>query len=111
MASSDNSQGVSPRIELAHEPSVRLGRLLVEPGLRRVVRDDGQEEFLEPRVMQLFVAFLRAEGRILSRDELIVSCWEGRIVGDDAINRTLSRLRRVAEGLGESMFKIETIAR
>ncbi len=94
------------RIELAHQQPVRLGALLVEPGLRRVVRDDGAEEFLEPRVMQLFVAFLGANGRILSRDELIQCCWEGRIVGDDAINRTLSRLRRLAEGLYQSSVTV-----
>lgn len=99
------------RISLARGAEVRLGRLRVLPGLRQVVRDDGASEVLEPRVMQVLVALACAEGAILTRDDLTWSCWEGRIVGEDAINRVISRLRRVAEGIGEGSFRIETITK
>jgi DNA-binding winged helix-turn-helix (wHTH) protein len=99
------------RICLAGEPSRRLGPLTIEPALRRVAHDDGREEFVEPRVMQVLVALLRADGATLSRDALVFACWDGRIVGDDAINRVLSRLRRIAEGIGENSFRIETLTR
>ena len=36
-------------------------------------------------------------GAIVTRDELTMSCWDGRVVGEDAINRILSRLRTVAQ--------------
>jgi DNA-binding winged helix-turn-helix (wHTH) protein/Flp pilus assembly protein TadD/TolB-like protein len=99
------------RISLAGEASRRLGPLTIEPALRRVAHDDGREEFVEPRVMQVLLALLRADGSTLSRDELVFACWDGRIVGDDAINRVLSRLRRIAEGIGEGSFRIETLTR
>lgn len=99
------------RIDLAHEAPFRLGTLEVRPALRQLARDDGSEEVLEPRVMQVLVALARAEGAIISRDDLIRSCWEGRVVGEDAINRVVSRLRRAAEGIGQGGFRIETITK
>lgn len=99
------------RIDLAHEAPFRLGTLEVRPALRQLARDDGSEEVLEPRVMQVLVALARAEGAIVSRDDLTRSCWEGRVVGEDAINRVVSRLRRAAEGIGQGSFRIETITK
>lgn len=102
---------LSPRIDLAHEPELRLGRLTVDPPLRQVRRDDGASEVVEPRVMQVLVALMRADGAIVSRDDLTRCCWDGRIVGDDAINRVLSRLRRLADGIGAGEFRIETVTK
>ncbi|WP_375426993.1 winged helix-turn-helix domain-containing protein [uncultured Sphingomonas sp.] len=99
------------RIDLAHTPGFRLARLAVTPALRQVVRDDGASEVVEPRVMQVLVALVEADGAIVSRDDLSQCCWEGRVVGDDAINRVISRLRRLAEGLGEASFRIETVTK
>jgi hypothetical protein len=61
--------------------------------------------------MQVFVALARANGRILSRDDLVEICWAGRIVGEDAINRSLSRLRGVFLALNATGFAIETITK
>ena len=99
------------RIDLAHQAPFRLGALEVRPALRQLARDDGSEEVLEPRVMQVLVALARADGAIVSRDDLTRSCWEGRVVGEDAINRVVSRLRRAAEGIGQGAFRIETITK
>ncbi len=99
------------RIDLAHEASFAIGRLTVRPSTREVARDDGVVEVLEPRVMQVLVALRRAGGGIVSRDDLTRSCWEGRVVGEDAINRVISRLRRTAAGIGESAFRVETVTK
>jgi DNA-binding winged helix-turn-helix (wHTH) protein len=99
------------RIELAQEPDFRLGVLQVRPGLRQVRDDAGAEEVVEPRIMQVLVALARAEGAILTRDALTDRCWDGRVVGEDAINRVMSRLRRLAHGIGRDSFAVETITR
>lgn len=99
------------RVDLAHVPAFTLGRLSVRPAVHQVVRDDGAEEVLQHRVMQVMVALARADGGIVTRDELTMSCWDGRVVGEDAINRILSRLRSVATGIGAGSFRIETITR
>jgi tetratricopeptide (TPR) repeat protein len=40
---------------------------------------------------------------------LIECCWEGRIVGEDAINRVIARLRQLAAAIGADSFQVETI--
>jgi tetratricopeptide (TPR) repeat protein len=82
----------------------------VFPSTRELKRGDTTET-LEPRVMQVLVALSRAQGAVVSRDDLIASCWDGRIVGDNAIQRTISRLRDVAEGIGSSCFRLETVSK
>jgi adenylate cyclase len=99
------------RIDLGREPALTIGALTIEPASRRVAHDDGREETLEPRVMQVLVALLRADGRVLSRDELLGRCWPNVLVGDDALNRVMGRLRRLAGGIGAEAFKIETITK
>lgn len=98
-------------IDLADELPFQLGVLAVAPALREVTGVQGERQSLEPRVMQVLVALARAEGTIVSRDELIRLCWRGTIVGEDAINRTISLLRRISEGIGRESFRIETIPR
>jgi Tol biopolymer transport system component/DNA-binding winged helix-turn-helix (wHTH) protein len=99
-----------PVIDLAHEADFRLGSLLISPSTREVARGD-LREMLEPRVMQVLVALYRAGGEVVSRDDLITRCWEGRVVGEDAINRAIGRLRRLSEVDHEASFVIETIPR
>jgi TolB-like protein len=106
----DGGQGRA-RIRLADEGRLRLGALTIEPALRRVARDDGRAEIVEPRVMQVLVALVRAEGRIVSRDELLTSCWHGVVVGEDAITRVMGRLRRLMDGIGQGAFKLETVTK
>lgn len=96
------------RIRLANELPFLLGELRVYPATRQV-EIGGRKGTLEPRVMQVLVALARAEGSVVSRDELIETCWNGRIVGEDAIHRVLFRLRGVASGIGGGNFSIETI--
>jgi DNA-binding winged helix-turn-helix (wHTH) protein len=66
---------------------------------------------LEHRVIQVLVALAKAAGGILTRDELTMQCWDGRVVGEDAINRVMSRLRKAAHGIGAGSFDIETISK
>ena len=97
------------RVELAHEPDFVLGGIEVRPSLRELA-GEGRQETIDPRVMQVLVALTRAKGRAVSRDDLIESCWDGVIVGDDAINRCINRLRKAGEASGNA-FSIETIPR
>ena len=105
----DDPKEVAP-IVLAHSPAFRLGTVEVRPSTREIVGPDGAE-IVEPRVMQVLVALTSAGGAILSRDDLIQACWEGRIVSENAIDRVISRLRRLAEGVAGGSFRIETITK
>src|SRR5215469_4901550 len=97
-------------IDLSREGDFSLGALQISPSTREVVRN-GQRETLEPKATQVLVALHQAMGRVVSRDELIARCWDGRIVGEDAINRVIWRLRRLSEADDGANFTIETIAK
>lgn len=100
----------APRIVLAHEADFVLGALRVSPSCLEVVRS-GFNQSLEPRVMQVLVALYQARGAVLSREDLIARCWNGRIVGEDAINRAIGQLRRLSRTICGASFVIETIPR
>jgi DNA-binding winged helix-turn-helix (wHTH) protein len=97
-------------IRLADVGPFRLGELRVQPATRQLFRGDSSE-ILEPRVMQVLVALAQANGAVISRDELIERCWGGVVVGENAIQRVISRLRQVAATLGNGCFQLETITK
>lgn len=100
---------VPGRVMLAREPAFALGTLIISPSTREII--NGTERYtIEPRVMQLLVLLSRARGGVLTRDELIDACWDGRIVGDDAINHAIGKLRQIGIERGGA-FRIETIPR
>jgi TolB-like protein/DNA-binding winged helix-turn-helix (wHTH) protein/tetratricopeptide (TPR) repeat protein len=101
--------GTIARVDLAHELDFALGKIEVRPSLRELA-GEGFQETIDRRVMQVLVALARANGKVVSRDDLIESCWDGVIVGDEAINRCISRLRKAAEASGGA-FSIETLSR
>jgi len=97
-------------VDLAREPDFALGALRVSPSLRRV-SCNGREEAVQPRVMQVFVSLSRARGGVVSREELIETCWDGVVVGDDSITHAIAKLRQLADFGGAQAFDIETIPR
>ena len=104
-----DAEGLRQPVELAASARFELGRLAVDPALRQIAYPDGEQERLEPRVMEALVALHRAGGAVLSRDDLMAACWRGTVVGEDAVQRVIQRLRKVASRSGE--FQIETISK
>src|SRR3569623_1223516 len=97
-------------MDLAREPEFELGGLLIKPAELSVVRNEDRRQ-LQPRVMQLLVALAKAEQAVVSRDSLVEQCWDGRVVGDDALNRCIVALRHLAASFDPAPFQIETIPR
>jgi len=86
----------------------KVGRATVDPVSRDATWPDGQER-LQPQTMKVLIALLSRRGEVVTRDELVQLCWDGRIVGDDVINRSILLLRHFAEHAGG--FEIETVSR
>lgn len=97
-------------MNLAREPRFRLGGIDVRPATREVIHAGGRD-VLEPRVMSVLIALAQARGEVVTRDDLTQACWEGRAVSDDAINRVISRIRRVSDLTGGADFTLETITK
>jgi DNA-binding winged helix-turn-helix (wHTH) protein/tetratricopeptide (TPR) repeat protein len=96
--------------DLSKAEPFALGPLSVDPPARRVGAG-ARSEMLEPRVMRVLVALGETPGKVLSRDDLIELCWDGRIVSDKAITRATSLLRHAIEDLSGGAVRLETIAR
>ncbi len=101
---------LSDAIDLAKVEPFHLGVLEILP-LTRQVRCGDRSVTLEPRVMLVLVALAQAKGDVLTRDELIDLCWNGVIVGENAIQRAISRIRELAVSLGGGSIELETITK
>ena len=109
MADSGPGLAIGP-ISLAEIPEFGLGGMRVRPA-ELTVAINGETRELQPRVMQVLIALAEARPAVLSRERLAERCWDGRIVGDDALNRCIVALRHIAKEFSPEPFAIETIAR
>lgn len=95
-------------IELYKEADFEIAGLLVRPSLTRV-EAGGKVVRLEPKIMKVLLVLWRAGGSVVSRDDLINEVWEGQIVTDDAVTRTISRLRKLFKKDFPCGVEIETV--
>lgn len=86
----------------------RLCGWRVQPALNRLMKD-GAEVRLEPRVMQVLACLLATDGEPVTRDALMQSVWGHEYVTEDALNRTVSKLRRLITDELKCAAEIETI--
>lgn len=101
---SDNWQ----TINLARAADFQLASVFVRPSSGSI-EANGKSLRVEPKVMEMLIALARSPRQTLSRDQLITQCWSNRIVSDDAVTRTLGKVRQIAALIDPPAFKIETI--
>ena len=95
-------------LELAGREPFRLGNAAIDP-LSREARWTGGEERLQPQTLKVLIVLASRREQVVTREELAELCWDGRIVGDDVINRSVSLARHVAARAGG--FSIQTVPR
>lgn len=95
-------------IDLTKARPFRLGKVQIDPASCEAVWP-GACESVQPRVMHVLVALNEQRGQVVSHGDLILACWGGRIVGEDAIQRCIAKLRQL--GHRAAAFEIETIPR
>src|SRR5688500_15267555 len=98
--------GPALAIDLESEPPFRVGSATLDPVSREPSYAAGQES-LHPQTPKVLVVLARRRNQVVTRSELVDCCWDGRIVGDDVINRCISLLRDFATRAGG--FAIETV--
>lgn len=105
----DAPAAASPlEIDLTAEAPFRVGRASVDP-VSREARFDETNERIQPQNLKVLIALARGRGRVVTREQLVDQCWDGRFVGEDVINRAISTLRQFAERA--EGFRIETVPR
>lgn len=88
----------------------RVGAWRVDRGTCALHGPDGEQR-VEPKVMDLLCLLADHPGQVLSRERIMAALWPGQIVGDDALARTLSKLRQALGDDAKSPRYIETIAK
>lgn len=83
---------------------------LVDPGAHEISRA-GTTVRLEPRVMRLLVALAARAGSTVTRDELRRSVWDGEHVEPNALNRSVSQLRKALGDDARDPRVVKTIPR
>lgn len=101
---------LSPPVSLAERSDLRIGPLKISPSTRTIVGLGGRQ-VVEPRIMQVLLTLVDADGRVVSRERLFQSCWGGLNVGEDSLNRAIAELRRVIRHLGGGELIVETVPR
>ena len=64
---------------------------------------------VEPRAFSLLVHMVENQGRLVEKDELIASVWDGRIVSDAAISTAIKAARRAIGDDGSEPTWIKTV--
>ncbi len=73
------------------------------------ITTDGQVSKVEPRLMAVLSYFIDHPSELISRDRLIEQVWQGAVVSDNAVNRTITQLRKQLGDSAQNPQIIETI--
>ena len=85
-----------------------LNGWLAQPDLNAFTRYDRTVR-VEPKVMDICVRLAQSPGVVVSKRELLDSVWPDAAVGEDALTRAISELRRALEDDARTPEVIETI--
>ena len=69
---------------------------------RRELRRNGSLVSIEPRVFDLLAHVIENRARVVSRDDLLASVWDGRVVSESAQTTCINAARRAIADSGEA---------
>ena len=78
---------------------------------RREIRHGTAVVPVEPQVFDLLEHLIRHRDRVVSKDDLIASIWQGRIISESAISTQINAARCAIADSGEKQRLIKTIPR
>ncbi len=92
----------------AEQQSFYLDDWFIEPAQCCIVREE-ESVHLEPKVMDLLVAFVQSPDHVHSRDELLETVWSGMVVSDEALTNAIIKLRKALQDSARNPRYIETL--
>ena len=78
---------------------------------RRELRRGAEQIALEPQVFDLLVYLVQNRDRVVSKDDVIASVWQGRIISESTLTSRINAARRAVGDNGEDQHLIRTIPR
>lgn len=70
---------------------------------------DGQKQDVEPQVFAVLQTLIENRHRVVTKDELINTVWQGRIMSDAAISSRIKSARKAIGDSGRAQEKIKTV--
>ena len=95
-------------MEQPQHASYRIGDWLFRSELNQLERD-GEVVRLEPRVGDLLGFFAQSADQVVSREQIMEAIWPNVVVGDEAINNAVNKLRRALGDDRQQPDYIETL--
>jgi TolB-like protein/DNA-binding winged helix-turn-helix (wHTH) protein len=86
----------------------RFSEFEIDPN-RQEVRRAGESVHIEPQVFDLLVHLVRNRDRIVSKDELIETIWNGRVISEAALSSRINGARRALGDSGNDQIFIKTL--
>jgi len=90
--------------------SFRLGEWLIEPPFQRISAGKEQHR-IEPKVMQVLLHLASNPGQVVSKNDLLQAVWPDAYVGEDALIRCISILRRIFKDTPQQRRYISTVSK
>jgi len=78
---------------------------------RRELRRSGEHIAIEPQVFDLLVFLIENRDRVVSKDDLIASVWQRRVVSDSTLTSRINAARKALGDSGDQQILIRTIPR
>jgi DNA-binding winged helix-turn-helix (wHTH) protein len=78
---------------------------------RRELRRGTKPVGAEPQVLDVLIYLVQNRDRVVSKDDLIASVWDGRIVSDSTLTSRINAARKAVGDSGDEQRLIRTIAR
>lgn len=88
----------------------RFGEYALDPDRRELVRGTAMRS-VEPQVFDLLLYLIRNRERVVAKDELIMSVWDGRVVSESALTTRVNAARVAIGDSGKAQSLIRTLPR
>jgi pimeloyl-ACP methyl ester carboxylesterase/DNA-binding winged helix-turn-helix (wHTH) protein len=83
----------------------------LDPRRRELRRADGGAVHVEPQVFDLLVHLVRNRDRVVGKDELFDTIWQGRVVSEAALSSRINAARKAIGDDGDRQELIRTVHR
>jgi TolB-like protein/cytochrome c-type biogenesis protein CcmH/NrfG len=83
---------------------------VLDVNLRELTRG-GENVAVEPQVFDLLVHLIENRDHVVTKDDLIETVWDGRIVSESTLTSRINAARRAVGDSGKDQIMIRTIAR
>jgi DNA-binding winged helix-turn-helix (wHTH) protein len=88
--------------------SIKVGEWVIFEKKLIIIKNK-EEIFIKPLSMKLLSCLIKNDGNLVTKDDLVKECWNGKFVSDDAIRQAVKDLRDYLGCNGYDSVYIETV--